>query len=84
MVAAENLVGMGGGVVNRERPQTQDQDHDYIQSVCALILVLVQSSVVMPYQSDDDAPPEEGDANAYSKELTTRGRTTRRCWPRRP
>ncbi len=61
-------VGRGGGVVKRERPQSHDGDHDYIQPVCALILVLVQSSVVMPYQSDKDAPLEEGDADAYSKD----------------
>lgn len=42
-------------------------DHNYIQPICALTLLLIQSCVVMPYQSDEDAM-EEGDADVYEED----------------
>ena len=42
-------------------------DQDYIQPICALTLLLIQSCVVMPYQSDEDTM-EEGDADAYDED----------------
>jgi len=42
-------------------------DHDYIQPICALALLLIQSCVVMPFQSDEDVT-EEGDADADAYE----------------
>eukprot|EP00584_Thalassiosira_punctigera_P002031 CAMPEP_0172528242 /NCGR_PEP_ID=MMETSP1067-20121228/2692_1 /TAXON_ID=265564 ORGANISM="Thalassiosira punctigera, Strain Tpunct2005C2" /NCGR_SAMPLE_ID=MMETSP1067 /ASSEMBLY_ACC=CAM_ASM_000444 /LENGTH=1791 /DNA_ID=CAMNT_0013312123 /DNA_START=38 /DNA_END=5413 /DNA_ORIENTATION=+ len=61
------LVKKSAGGVKREQPATTG-DHDYIQPISALTLLLVQSCVVMPYQSDEDAPPEEGDADAYDED----------------
>ena len=47
-----------------------DGDHDYIQPISALTLLLIQSCVVMPTQTDgDDAMEEEDDdADAYDEE----------------
>ncbi|KAL7534879.1 hypothetical protein ACHAXR_010105 [Thalassiosira sp. AJA248-18] len=42
-------------------------DHAYIQPICALTLLLIQSCVVMPFQSDEDVP-EEGNADAGSED----------------
>ena len=42
-------------------------EQDYIQPICALTLLLIQSCVVMPYQSDEDTM-EEGDADAYDED----------------
>ena len=44
-----------------------DGDHDYIQPISALTLLLTQSCVVMPTQTDD-AMEEEDDADAYDEE----------------
>ena len=47
-----------------------DGDHDYIQPISALTLLLIQSCVVMPTQTDgDDAMEEEDDdADAYDED----------------
>ena len=55
-----------GGVKKEHCPVVASMgDHAYIQPISALTLILIQSCVVMPFQSDEDVV-EEGDADADS------------------
>jgi cohesin loading factor subunit SCC2 len=57
----------GGVSAKKEHGASVGGDHDCIQPMCALTLLLIQSCVVMPIQCDEGVI-EEGDADAYDEE----------------
>ena len=56
-----------GMCAKKEHGASASGDHVCIQPLCALTLLLIQSCVVMPFQSGEDII-EEGNADAYDEE----------------
>lgn len=59
----KSAASSSSGDVAKGPPTSNVDDHDYIQLICALTLLLIQSCVVMPSQDDDEKMQVAEDSN---------------------